>query len=91
MIQNLTRKTHTLPETNMEIQKGPYKDYSPLKRGYMGFHVSLGECTGLQGPAEVRLHRCREDLETLAQVQHRSLRNGPSSLSISSMYQLEPE
>ena len=21
------------PETNMETQKGPYKDYSPLKRG----------------------------------------------------------
>ena len=26
----------------METQKGPYKDYSP--GGYMGFHVSLGEC-----------------------------------------------
>ena len=35
----------TLPETNMETQKGPYKDYSPFKGGYMGFHVSLGECT----------------------------------------------
>ena len=23
----------TLPETNMETQKGPYKDYSPSKRG----------------------------------------------------------
>ena len=34
----------TLPETNMETQEGPYKDYSPLKGGYMGFHVSLGEC-----------------------------------------------
>ena len=41
----------TLPETNMETQKGPYKDYSPSKEGgggggggYMGFHVSLGEC-----------------------------------------------
>ena len=28
----------------METQKGPYKDYSPFKGGYMGFHVSLGEC-----------------------------------------------
>ena len=28
----------------METQKGPHKDYSPLKWGYMGFHVSLGEC-----------------------------------------------
>ena len=35
----------TLPETNMETQKGPYEDYSPSKRGYMSFHVSLGECT----------------------------------------------
>ena len=34
----------TLPETNMETQKGPYEDYSPSKRGYMGFHVTLGEC-----------------------------------------------
>ena len=23
----------TLPETNMETQKGPYKDYSPFKKG----------------------------------------------------------
>ena len=28
----------------MEIQEGPYKDYSPFKRGYVGFHVRLGEC-----------------------------------------------
>ena len=27
----------TLPETNMETQKGPYQDYSPLKRGLYGF------------------------------------------------------
>ena len=27
----------TLPETNMETQKGPYKDYSPSKRGLFGF------------------------------------------------------
>ena len=26
-------ETHTLSETNMETQKGPYKDYSPSKRG----------------------------------------------------------
>ena len=24
---------HTLPETNMETQKEPYKDYSPSKKG----------------------------------------------------------
>ena len=36
----------TLAETNMETQKGPYKDYSPFKKaGYIGFHVSLGECS----------------------------------------------
>ena len=29
--------TYTLPETNMETQKGPYKDYSPSKRGLYGF------------------------------------------------------
>ena len=33
----------------METQKGPYKDYSPLKGGYMSFHVSLGECTQIWG------------------------------------------
>ena len=38
------RITHTLPETDMEIQKGPMKTTVPLKGGYMGFHVSLGEC-----------------------------------------------
>ena len=27
----------TLPETNMDTQKGPYKDYSPSKRGLYGF------------------------------------------------------
>ena len=27
----------TLPETNMETQKGPYKDYSPFKGGLYGF------------------------------------------------------
>ena len=27
----------TLPETNMETQKGPYKDYSPFKKGLYGF------------------------------------------------------
>ena len=27
----------TLPETNMETQKGPHKDYSPSKRGLYGF------------------------------------------------------
>ena len=27
----------TLPGTNMEIQKRPYKDYSPSKRGLYGF------------------------------------------------------
>ena len=37
----------TLPETNMETQKGPIKATVPLKRAYMGFHVSLGECTSL--------------------------------------------
>ena len=29
--------TTTLPETNMETQKGPYKDYSPSKGGLYGF------------------------------------------------------
>ena len=27
----------TLPETNMETQKGPHKDYSPSKRVLYGF------------------------------------------------------
>ena len=27
----------TLPETNMETQKGPYKDYSPFEGGLYGF------------------------------------------------------
>ena len=35
----------TLLGTNMETQKGPIKTTVPLKWGYMGFHVSLGECT----------------------------------------------
>ena len=30
-------------ETNMETQNGTYKITVHLKRGYMGFHVSLGE------------------------------------------------
>ena len=40
----------TLPETNMETQKGPYKDYSPFEGG---LHVSLGECTvSVWGPIQ---------------------------------------
>ena len=35
----------TLPETNMETQKGPVKTTVPLASGYiMGHHVSSGEC-----------------------------------------------
>ena len=43
----MTATVSTLPETNMEAQKGPctIKTTVPLKRGYMGFHVSLGGCT----------------------------------------------
>ena len=45
---------HTLPETNMETPKWPYIDYSPFKRGgYMGFHVSLGECISLKTSGEL--------------------------------------
>ena len=32
----------TLPETNMETQKGSYKDYSPSKRVLYGFPCSFG-------------------------------------------------
>ena len=34
----------TLPETNMETQKGPTKTRVLLKGGYIGLHVNLGEC-----------------------------------------------
>ena len=29
-----------------KLKKGSIKTTVPLKRGYMGFHVSLGECSG---------------------------------------------
>ena len=32
----------TLPETNMETQKGPDKDYSPFKGGLYGFPCWFG-------------------------------------------------
>ena len=32
-----TQKLGTPPETNMETQKSPYKDYSPSKRGLHRF------------------------------------------------------
>ena len=38
-------KSNTLPETNMETQKGPLKSTVLLQGDYMGFHVSLGECS----------------------------------------------
>ena len=38
-----------LLETNMETQKGPIKATVPLTWGYMGFHVSLGECIRAEG------------------------------------------
>ena len=34
---SLSSLNPTLPETNMETQKEPYKDYSPSKRGLYGF------------------------------------------------------
>ena len=41
---SLLHRLDTLPETNMETQKGPIKTTVPLKGDYMGFPVSLGEC-----------------------------------------------
>ena len=38
------KQRNTLLETNMETQQGPYKDYSPSKRGLYGLHASLWEC-----------------------------------------------
>ena len=43
-IEKKNNSSTTLLVTNMETQKGPYKDYSPFKGGLYGFHVSLGEC-----------------------------------------------
>ena len=37
----------TLRETNMETQKGPYKDYGPFKKVLYGFPCWFGECTYL--------------------------------------------
>ena len=38
----LGSRQSTLPETNMETQKGPYTDYSPSKRGLHGFPCKFG-------------------------------------------------
>ena len=35
-------EAYTLPETNMETPKGPYKDYSPFKGGLYGFPCWFG-------------------------------------------------
>ena len=41
---NKSNENSTLPETNVETPKGPYKDYSPSKRGlYWVSNVNLGE------------------------------------------------
>ena len=37
VINGDARSSDTLPETNMETQKGPNKDYSPSKRLPYGF------------------------------------------------------
>ena len=40
---------YTLPETNMETQKGPFKDYSPSKMGLYGFSMLVwGSIVSLQ-------------------------------------------
>ena len=36
-IEGMDYRDYTLPETNMETQKGPYKEYSPSKRRLYGF------------------------------------------------------
>ena len=39
----------TLPETNMETQQGPYKDYSPSKRVLYGFPCQFGGAVRVLG------------------------------------------
>ena len=38
----------TLPETNMETQKGPYKDYSPFKKGAIWVSMLIWGSVGLK-------------------------------------------
>ena len=40
----------------METQKGPKKTTVPVEGGYMGFHVSLGECRASRGSADLSRH-----------------------------------
>ena len=54
----------TLPETNMETQKGPIKATVLLKGDYMGFHVSLGECK----VEELEVPQHADTLETLGHI-----------------------
>ena len=53
----------------LKTQKGPYKDCSPSKKGgYMGFHVSLGECrvdSECYNCAYCCTHFCEETLFSL--------------------------
>ena len=52
----MSKHNSTILETNVDIQKGPIKTAVPLKRGYMGFHVSFGECRGFM---DIRVVHCK--------------------------------
>ena len=43
IVEVRNHENHT-PGNNMETQKGPIKTTVPLNGGYLGCHVSLGEC-----------------------------------------------
>ena len=67
----------TLPETNIETQKGSIKTTIFLKGGYMGFHVNLGECRTLL--------RCNNDSRRVLILQVWATRI-PLFVSLSSMW-----
>ena len=60
----VTMLCNTLPETNMETQKGLYKDYSPFKRGLYESQFSLG-CTS---PPSKRNKSSFEELQYSAET-----------------------
>ena len=63
----------TLPETNMETQKGPCKDYSSFKKGLHGFPCSFGGVYGFS----YYPHRTISILINLNQPQNELYRGEP--------------
>ena len=62
-------------------QKGPIKTTALLKGYYMGFHVSLGECTVQVGDLCIVLYKIRIPIPSCEEKHHDAVKRNHESMS----------